>query len=145
MQKPNSKSLSRITRFHNRELHKFPFVIGELYLFHTTKKYCPSRSSLWGIYDKTEDGVIYLENSSFDLIHFKLWHRLPYGYHYSRRATRQELRDYMYNLGHNDSLSCLSHTNKSPIIHSRPRHLFTRMLIGKHNTTEGGLIAPPDA
>ena len=86
-----------------QNLHSAKFVIGDLYLFHPTKKYCPSRSSLWGIYDKTEDGIIYLESSTLDHIHFRVWHRLPDGYRYCRRATRQELRDYMYNLGHSDS------------------------------------------
>lgn len=87
----------------NQEPYEFTFIIGELYLFHSTKKHCPSRSSLWGVYDKTDDGVIYLESSTLDLIHFKIWHRLPDGYRYWRRATRGELRDYMYNLGHSDS------------------------------------------
>lgn len=142
MQKPNHKSSSRresrcdseiISKHnirHHQNLHSTKFIIGELYLFHPMKKYCPSRSSLWGIYDKIEDGIIYLESSTLDLRHFSIWHRLPKGYRYSRRATRRELRDYMYNLGHNDSLSCHSHTNKSPIIHSRPRHSFSHMLDG---------------
>lgn len=100
------------------------FIIGDLYLFHPTKKYCPSRSSLWGIYDKMEDGIIYLESSTLDFRHFSIWHRLPEGYRYSRRATRRELRDYMYNLGHSDSLSCFPYANRFPIIRSRPRHSF---------------------
>lgn len=100
------------------------FIIGDLYLFHPTKKYCPSRSSLWGIYDKMEDGIIYLESSTIDLHHFAIWHRLPDGYRYTRRATRRELRDYMYNLGHSDSLLRLPHINKFPIVCSRPRHSF---------------------
>ena len=100
------------------------FIIGDLYLFHPTKKYCPSRSSLWGIYDKMEDGIIYLESSTLDLHHFSIWHRLPDGYRYTRRATRRELRDYMYNLGHSDSLSCFPYANRFPIIRSRPRHSF---------------------
>ncbi len=88
------------------------FVIGDLYLFHPMKKHCPSRSSLWGIYDKTEDGIIYLESSSLDLQCFSIWHRLPDGYRYSRRATRRELRDYMYNLGHSDSRMQQLNANK---------------------------------
>lgn len=100
------------------------FIIGDLYLFHSTNKYCPSRSSLWGIYDKMEDGIIYLESSTLDFRHFSIWHRLPDGYRYSRRATRRELRDYMYNLGHSDSLSYFPHANRFPIIRSRPRHSF---------------------
>ena len=74
------------------------FVSGDLYLFHTTKRHCPARSSLWGIYDKSEQGVIYLESSTFDLQHFFLRDHLPSKYRYSRLATRAELRDYMYNM-----------------------------------------------
>lgn len=136
MQKPNHKSSSRRESrcdsaiiseheiHHHLSLHSTKFIIGELYLFHPTKKYCPSRSSLWGIYDKIEDGIIYLESSTLDLHHFSIWHRLPDGYRYWRRATRRELRDYMYNLGYRDSLLRLPHTNKFPIIRSRPCHSF---------------------
>lgn len=127
MQKPNRKSSNRITRFksrsNNQELHNSRFIIGELYLFHPTKKYCPAKSSLWGIYDKREDGIIYLESSSFDLVHFKLWHRLPEVYRYSRRATRRELSDYMYNLGHRDSrIQHLNVTKQIPKL--MPQSLF---------------------
>lgn len=124
MKKPNHSNKRFCQQSSNQELCEFTFVIGDLYLFHPTKKYCPSRSSLWGIYDKAEEGFIYLESSSIDLIHFKIWHRLPEEYRYSRRATRRELRDYMYNLGHNDSLSCLPHTNKFSISRSHPLHSF---------------------
>lgn len=100
MKRPNPK-----TKLHTRKSHRQAFVIGDLYLFHPTKKYCPSRSSLWGIYDKTEDGIIYLESSTLDLQHFSIWQSLPPKYRYSRRATRRELRDYMYNMGYYDSQS----------------------------------------
>ena len=76
--------------------------IGDLYLFHPSNKNCPYRSSLWGIYDKTEDSIIYLESSTLNLIHFKKCHPLPKYYCYYRLATRSELRDYMYNMGVSD-------------------------------------------
>lgn len=71
---------------------------GELYLFCRTERPYPSSGSLFGIFDKEASGVIYLESSSPDLCHFRLWHRLPRGYRCSRRATRSELRDYIFNL-----------------------------------------------
>ncbi len=142
MQKANHKSRSRRdSRFdsviiskhkirYRQALHTTHFIIGELYLFHQTKLHCPSRSSLWGIYDRAEDGILYLESSTLDLVHFKLWHCLPVGYRYFRRATRRELRDYMYNLGRNDSQ--MRHINtkrqllkirpQSPLVHLCPRH-----------------------
>ena len=88
---------------HEPNLHSLTFIVGELYLFHPTKRQCPSRGSLWGIYDKTEAGVIYLESSSRDLRHYRIRHGLSSEYRYCRRATRSELRDYMYNLGYSDA------------------------------------------
>ena len=99
------KSPNRCVKLRPRKLHHHSFVIGDLYLFHLTKKYCPPRSSLWGIYDKTEGGIIYLESCTLDLRHFSIWHRLPPAYRFCRRATRSELRDYMYNMGYYDSQS----------------------------------------
>ncbi len=78
------------------------FRIGELYLFHPTNPHCPSSSSLWGFYDKSKYGIIYLEHSTEDLCHFRLWHCLPQCYRYYRLATRSELRDYMYSIGYAD-------------------------------------------
>lgn len=77
--------------------------IGELYLFHTDNPYCPSSSSLWGVYDKRSNHNVYLESSTLDLYHFRIWHKLPKCYRYCRCATRVELRDYMYNIGFHDA------------------------------------------
>ena len=76
------------------------FRIGDLYLFHPSNPHCSAKTSLWGIYDKREDGIIYLESSTLNLVHFKKWHPLPEHYCYYRLATRSELRDYMYNMGY---------------------------------------------
>lgn len=90
MKRPNRKPKHSI-----RELPNHAFVTGNLYLylFHPRNESCPSRSSLWGIYDKTESGIIYLENSTLDQPHF------PYGtaacgVSLLSLSTRQELRDY---------------------------------------------------
>ena len=71
---------------------------GELYLFCRAERASSSSGSLFGIFDKEVSGVIYMESSSRDMRHFRLWHRLPRGYRCSRRATRSELRDYIFNL-----------------------------------------------
>ena len=89
------KKRKRITRYR--------FHIGELYLFHPNNPRCPAKTSLWGFHNKTTSGIIYLEHSTEDLRYFRLWHRLPQCYRYYRLATRDELRDYMYNLGVWDS------------------------------------------
>ena len=82
---------------------RFRFHVGELYLFHPNNPHCPSQSSLWGFYDKSKGGIIYLEHSSRNLCNFRLWHPLSRHYRYCRKATRAELRDYMYNMGYSDS------------------------------------------
>lgn len=82
-----------------KALYTKKFIIGELYLFHPKMKHCPAHESLWGIYNSIADGKIALESYSLDLEHFAKWCCLPTKYKYSRRATRAELRDYMYNLG----------------------------------------------
>lgn len=75
-----------------------PYQVGELYLFHPTDPLCPCDSSLWGVYDKTSDGILYLESSSWDLQEFDFWHALSLPYGYRRLSTRSELRDYMSSL-----------------------------------------------
>ena len=82
---------------------EIPLCVGELYLFHATDPQCPAESSLWGVYDRSEDGTVYLEHSTTDNLHFRMWKPLPEHYRYCRLATRRELRDYMYNLGIFDS------------------------------------------
>ena len=74
------------------------FHIGDLYLFHPTNPRCPSVSSLWCIFDKRQDNRIYAESASRDLLTFRLWLPISTHYRYARRATRSELRDYMFNL-----------------------------------------------
>lgn len=74
------------------------FISGDLYLFHPADRSCPATGSLWGIYDKTTYGILYLESSSRDLEEFAFWHVLPPSYRYLRLSTRTELRDYMCSL-----------------------------------------------
>lgn len=73
-------------------------LTGELYLFHPIDRNCPAVTSLFGIFDKIADDILYLESSSSDFIHFRLWHRLSDDYCCCRRASRRELRDYIFNL-----------------------------------------------
>ena len=89
------------------------FRVGDLYLFHFSNPHCPPATSLWGFYNRTTDGVIYLEHSTLDLRYFRLWHKLPKRYHYYRLATRDELRDYMYSLAIGDSFSSVALSAKN--------------------------------
>ena len=71
------------------------FRAGEVYLFHSADPDCPSEDSLWGMFDKCEDGEILLESMTCDLHRFVLRQPLPAVYRYCRLATRTELVDYM--------------------------------------------------
>ena len=71
------------------------FESGDIYLFHRSDPHCPAESSLWGQFDKWEGTFVYLESSTTDHLHFRVWHRLPKGYFYCRRSTRNEFRDYI--------------------------------------------------
>lgn len=84
--------------FRIRGLETVDFRIGEVYLFHCNNRRCPSKSSLWAIFDKRIGNDIYVESSSNDLRRFRLWHRLPDDYVYCRLATRQELGNFMFAL-----------------------------------------------
>ena len=69
------------------------FRIGDVYLFHATDPGCESGTSLWGIVnDRDTDGRICLETSSADLTAEYLFCRL---------STREELRDFSFNLNRN--------------------------------------------
>ena len=94
--------MKKVPPIYNRILR-----FGELYLFHPSNLHCPAEDSLWGLYDKTEDGVIYLEHCTLDLRNFRLMYKLPIHYEFCRLATRDELRDYMYSLGYHDGINNL--------------------------------------
>jgi len=62
------------------------FRIGDVYLFHATDPGCESGTSLWGIVnDRDTDGRICLETE----------------YLFCRLSTREELRDFSFNLNRN--------------------------------------------
>lgn len=75
------------------------FRIGDVYLFHATDPRCESRTSLWGIVsDRSADGRICLETSSANLQKYDNWTFLPAEYLFCRLSTRDELRDFAFNL-----------------------------------------------
>ena len=86
------------TKTKTTNIETLNFHIGDLYLFHPTNPHCPGVSSLWCIFDKRQNNRIYTESASRDLLTFRLWIALPTHYRYARRATRSELRDYIFNL-----------------------------------------------
>ena len=119
---------------------------GELYLFCRTERPYPSSGSLFGIFDKEASGVIYLESSSSDLCHFRLWHRLPRGYRCSRCATRSELRDYIFNLAcyeyrHTGHRPELPYENPAP---NRPVSLYMPEQYNLRHKSESCFSVIPD-
>lgn len=71
------------------------FEDGEVYLFHPSDPDCPAGDSLWGVFDRYDDGVVRLESMTCDMRHFVLRQPLPDVYRHCRIATRAELADYM--------------------------------------------------
>ncbi len=94
-----NKKSANMKRRNQTTAHR-KLLSGALYLFHHSDRRCPAVNSLYGLIDKTSDGIIYLESSSRDLRRFRLWHRLPKHYRYHRRTSRSELRDYIFNLAY---------------------------------------------
>lgn len=78
-------------------IDKNKFIIGDVYLFHKTDPRCPANSSLWGMFDKSVDGAVFLESCSSDHEKFDTWCMLPEDYRYCRLTTRTELRQYILN------------------------------------------------
>ena len=93
-----SKKIDQYLIFRDGRTSLRRFRAGDVYLFHRYDRRCPSRKSLWGIFDKQIDTSIYLESSSKDLRKFELWHKLSADYKFCRLATRAELRDFMFAL-----------------------------------------------
>ena len=78
------------------------FRIGDVYLFHTTDPGCDSRTSLWGIVgNRDAENRICLATSSADLRKYNYWTFLPAEYQFCRLSTREELRDFSFNLNRN--------------------------------------------
>ena len=88
-----------------KKIHKVHFACGELYLFSDVLRMRDPESCLWGVYDRTDSGRIYLEHMACDLTHIGHWLPLPSEYRYARRASRDELRDFFYLLGCDDTLA----------------------------------------
>lgn len=45
------------------KIHKVHFACGELYLFSDVLRMRDPESCLWGVYDRTDSGRIYLEHT----------------------------------------------------------------------------------
>lgn len=117
---------------------------GTLYLFHCSDRSCPASNSLFGIIDKTSDGIIYLESSSRDMLRFCLWHRLPNHYRYYRLASRSELRDYIFNLAYYECAAIHGGMGRTYCA-ARKIESCTHLYCGENDVTHcsRGWVTPP--
>lgn len=106
---PNERLLEEMECAENAHLSHMEkcLEVGELYLFHDSDPTCPAEGSLWGVLQESDCQRIKLESSSLDGHLFRLGGDLPTLYRYHRQASRSELRDYMYLLGHYEA--CYHH------------------------------------
>lgn len=72
--------------------------VGQLYIFHPSKRSCPYDESLLGVYGDYDSDGIRLESMTHDMVHFHYGELLPTTYCYCRQASPSEIRDYFYNL-----------------------------------------------
>lgn len=80
-------------------LDTLSFLPGDLYVFSPIDTESPEQSLL-GIYDCHDPaGCIRLEAASNDFTTFQQQVRLTDRYRFARLATRDELRDFAYNMG----------------------------------------------
>lgn len=56
-----------------QKIHKVHFACGELYLFSDVPRMRDPESCLWGVYDRTDSGRIYLEHMACDLTPIGHW------------------------------------------------------------------------
>lgn len=93
-------------------IYRNAFEVGELYLFSDGESHAEGEGVLWGVFDTIERGCVMLESSSRDGYNFALWRSLPEEYRFCRLATRNELRDYFFNLAlHEGSISAAERRN----------------------------------
>lgn len=84
-----------------KQLDTLSFRPGDLYVFSPTDTESPEQTLL-GIYDcHDSSGCIRLEAASHDYNTFQQRIRLADTYRFVRMATRDELRDFCYNMGWN--------------------------------------------
>lgn len=81
-------------------------VSGECYVFSMAPNMQKGGEEvLWAIYYRREHRCMILEAATFDLVHYSKYTALPAGFDYVREMTRDELRDFHYNLGFTEAIA----------------------------------------
>ena len=79
-------------------------VPGECYLFFTSPDGDAGYGKrLWALFERRSDSRVMLEAASDDLVRFAKYTDLPAGFGYVRRTTRDEMRDFFYNMGFSEA------------------------------------------
>lgn len=74
------------------------FRTGEVYLFSPIRRPADPASCLWGMVEQVRKERLHMEILSYGFTEFRLDCTLPEGFRYARLATRDELRDFIYNV-----------------------------------------------
>lgn len=80
------------------EIGRMRFRTAEVYLFSPVRRPVDPCSCLWGVVDCMTQGQIRMEILSYGFSEYLLNCTLPEGFRFARMATRDELRDFVYNI-----------------------------------------------
>lgn len=90
-----------------KEISKFKFQNGRLYLFTVDRRQSPQichlidADALYGVYYSRSDNDIVLEICSHDMLSFGCYITLPRRFGYVREGHASEYRDFFFNAGWN--------------------------------------------
>lgn len=105
-----------------KEISKFKFQNGRLYLFTVDRRQSPhirhliDADALYGVYSSHDNNDIVLEICSHDMLNFYFYLTLPRRFGYVREGHASEYRDFFFNAGWNAAFveinkkgSCFKH------------------------------------
>lgn len=105
-----------------KEISKFKFQNGRLYLFTVDRKQSPQirhlidADALYGVYNSRHDNDIVLEICSHDMLNFCFYATLPQRFEYVREGHASEYRDFFFNAGWN---AAFVEINRNGTCHTR--------------------------
>lgn len=102
----------RVSDGRNRQsltpIDRMRFRIGEVYLFSPAHRPTDASSCLWGVVNDQLGERLHMEILSYGFSEYCLDCFLPEGFRYARLATRDELRDFVYNVAYREG-ACHPH------------------------------------
>lgn len=120
-QKHDARARSPLTPIAN-----IRFQGGDVYLFSPASRPTDASSCLWGVVDGYLAGRLHMEILSYGFSEYRLDCLLPEGFRFARLATRDELRDFVYNVAFREgachphyALKLVEETTIEPHFHPR--------------------------